>query len=149
MNCPKCNSQMSGGAPHCETIKVQMECHNCGHYENEYYTTEEMAVNDLTANTGASLSDCREALEATNYNFGEAVKFLERKNQPAFVNTIEVFETTADTPEYMEKNNYTLLGKFTDEEDFRSTDWILDSTGGTIVATNNPDGFRVWERPQA
>lgn len=72
MNCPKCGRQMTGGAPHCETIKVQMECHPCGHYENEYYTPEEMKVNELTAATGASLKDCRKALEENGYDVEKA-----------------------------------------------------------------------------
>jgi hypothetical protein len=76
MNCPNCGSQMSYGAPHCETIKVQMECHDCGHYENEYYTPEEQKINELTAATGANLKDCRGALEMCNYSLKEAERIL-------------------------------------------------------------------------
>lgn len=72
MNCPRCESQMSGGAPHCETIKIQMECHNCGWIETELYTSEELKVNELTAATGASLKDCRRALEDNGYNLEKA-----------------------------------------------------------------------------
>lgn len=77
MNCPKCGNTMTGGAPHCETIKVQMECHSCGHYENELYSSEELKVNQLTAATGASLKDCRAALAQCNYNLTQAEMFLE------------------------------------------------------------------------
>lgn len=31
MNCPKCNSQMTQGAPHYEGYIYQWECHCCGH----------------------------------------------------------------------------------------------------------------------
>ena len=81
MNCPNCGKPMSGGSPHCESIKIQMECHSCGHYENELYTPEEMAVNELTAATGASLKDCRLALDATDYNIQRAEQFLENKSE--------------------------------------------------------------------
>jgi len=63
---------MNFGAPHCETIKVQMECGNCGQIETELYTPEEMKVNDLTAATGASLRECRELLEKYNYDLVKA-----------------------------------------------------------------------------
>jgi hypothetical protein len=70
---------MTGGAPHCETIKIQMECHSCGHYENEYYTPEEMKVNSFLEATGASVKDCREALEASDYNIAKAEKYLDNR----------------------------------------------------------------------
>lgn len=49
MNCPNCGNMMTYGAPHCETIKTQLECHVCGHYENDYYTQDEMTTNQLAA----------------------------------------------------------------------------------------------------
>lgn len=76
MNCPVCGKMMTGGAPHCESIKIQMECGSCGHYENEYYTREEMMVNQLTAATGASLKDCGRVLETTGDNLERAESFL-------------------------------------------------------------------------
>ena len=30
MKCPRCESEMTGGAPHCESFTSQMECHTCG-----------------------------------------------------------------------------------------------------------------------
>ncbi len=79
MNCERCGNLMVYGAPHCETIKVQLECPACGNISNEYYTPEELQINELTAATGASLKDCRAALEATVYNLVEAEKLLTSK----------------------------------------------------------------------
>lgn len=80
MNCERCGNLMTGGGPHCETIKVQMECHSCGNIECEYYTPEEMKVNELTAATGASLKDCRKALTETGFNLEKAEGLLTKTN---------------------------------------------------------------------
>ena len=80
MICGKCGSQMSGGAPHCETIKIQMECHSCGNIECEYYTPEEQKVNELTAATGASLKDCWKALTKADFNITLAENYLKQNN---------------------------------------------------------------------
>lgn len=67
MICPKCDKQMRGGAPHCETIKVQWEC-PCGNYETELYTPEEQKVNALLTRTQATFKECRETLTQIGFN---------------------------------------------------------------------------------
>lgn len=66
MNCPNCESGMGYGAPHCETIKTQLECVSCGHIEPEYYTPEEQKVNRLITSTSAGFYEIRAALESSN-----------------------------------------------------------------------------------
>ena len=76
MNCPNCNHSMSFGAPHCETIKSQKECHRCGHIEAEYYTSEEQQINRLAGSTNKTFTECRKALIANNYNVIKAEEEL-------------------------------------------------------------------------
>ncbi len=76
MNCPICGERMNYGAPHCETIKIQRECGSCGNIEPEYYTTEELKTGELTAATGASLVECRAALEQNDYDTRRAERVL-------------------------------------------------------------------------
>lgn len=49
MECSKCGQMIYNcGSPHCESIKVQFEC-ECGGFDCEYYTREEMMQNELIA----------------------------------------------------------------------------------------------------
>jgi len=70
---------MSYGAPHCETIKTQAECGNCGHIEPEYYTQEEMMLNRLVEQTSAGYKECRAALEESGYDENRARRILDEK----------------------------------------------------------------------
>ena len=78
MICPKCNGNMSGGSPHCETIKIQMEC-DCGHIECEYYSREEMAINELATETVVPFRQLRGILERHGYNVRQARREIREK----------------------------------------------------------------------
>ncbi|HLM62028.1 MAG TPA: hypothetical protein VK308_14575 [Pyrinomonadaceae bacterium] len=80
MNCPNCGGRMSYGAPHCETIKTQLECGECGLIEPEYYSREELILNELVQqHDEATYQDCRTALENNDYDVRRAERELDER----------------------------------------------------------------------
>lgn len=72
MTCDKCGGVMTGGAPHCETIKSQYEC-ECGNIVTESYTPEEMAVNTLLT-YGLSPKEARALLAKHDGDLNNAIR---------------------------------------------------------------------------
>jgi hypothetical protein len=128
MNCPRCGSQMSGGAPHCETIKVQMEC-QCGHIETELYSPDEQKLNELVAATEVDYQLCREALEKHGYD-------LEKATRQILTNSFrELCRISACEAEEFAKHS-----KFRKIIADLSDDEIKELSGeGWLYALNSPD----------